>query len=60
MKVLKIQRKNLLNMKMVVNHLNFVFLIDVKAKSKYRILEFRFLIYQKHEMALWVHGFKSY
>ena len=42
MKVLKIQRKNLLNMKMVVNYLNFVFLIEVKAKSKYRILNFVF------------------
>ena len=33
-KVLKIQRKNLLNMKMVVSYLNFVFFIEVKAKSK--------------------------
>ena len=37
-KVSKIQRKNLLNMKMVVSYLNFVFFIEVKAKSKYRIL----------------------
>ena len=51
-KVLKIQRKNLLNMKMEVNYLNFVFLIEVKAKFKYKIFEFRFSIYQKHEMAL--------
>ena len=36
-KVLKIQRKNLLNMKMVVSYLNFVFFIKVKAKSKYRM-----------------------
>ena len=56
MKVLKIQRKNLLNMKIVINYLNFAFLIEVKAKSKPRILEFCFSIYQKHEMALWVHG----
>ena len=42
MKVLKIQRKNLLNMKMVVSYLNFVFFIEVKAKSKYRILNFVF------------------
>ena len=42
MKVLKIQRKNQLNMKMVVNYLNFVFLIEVKAKSKYGILNFVF------------------
>ena len=54
--LLNIQRKNLLNMKMVVNYLNFVFLIEVKAKSKHRIFEFRFSIYQKHEMALWVQG----
>ena len=32
MKVLKIQRKNQLNMKMVVNYLNFVFLIEVTEK----------------------------
>ena len=42
MKVLKNQRKNLLNMKMVGNYLNFVFLIEVKVKSKYRILNFVF------------------
>ena len=29
-------------MKMAVNYLNFVFLIEAKAKSKYRIFEFRF------------------
>ena len=35
MKLLKIQRKNLLNVKMVVSYLvaNFLFLIEVKAKS---------------------------
>ena len=44
-KVLKIQQKNLLNMKMVVNYLNFVFLIEVKAKSMSMIFEFRFSIY---------------
>ena len=59
MKVLKIQRKNLLNMKMVVNYLNFVFLIEVKVKPKYWIFEFHFSIYQKHKMTLWVHGFDS-
>ena len=59
MKLLKIQRKNLLKVKMVVNYLNFVVLIEVKAKSKYRIFEFRFSIYQKHEMALWVHDFNT-
>ena len=57
MKLSKIQRKNLLNKKIVVNYLNLIFLNEVKAKSKYRIFEFRFSIYQKHEMVLWVHGF---
>ena len=33
MNALKIQSKNLLNMKMVVNYLNFVFHIKVKTKS---------------------------
>ena len=47
MKVLKIQRKNLLNMKMVVSYLNFVFFIKVKAKSKYRILNFVFQFIKK-------------
>ena len=42
MKILKIQRENLLNMEMVVNYLNFVFLIEIKSKSKYRILNFVF------------------
>ena len=57
MKVLKIQTKNLLNIKMKVNYLDFVFRIEVRTKSKYRILNFRFSIYQKHEMVLWIHGF---
>ena len=56
MKVLKIQRKNLLNIRMVVSYLNFVFLIEVKAKFKYRIFKFRYSIYQKHEITLWVPG----
>ena len=42
MKVLKTQTKNLLNLKMTVNYLNFVFCIEVKTKSKYRILNFVF------------------
>ena len=60
MKVLKIQRKNLLNMKMVVSYLNFVFFIEVKAKSKYRILNFAFQFIKKNKMALWVHGFSIF
>ena len=47
MKVLKIQRKNLLNMKVVVGYLNFVFFIEVKAKSKYRTLNFVFQFIKK-------------
>ena len=34
MNALKIQSKNLLNMKTVVNYLNFLFYIDVKLKSQ--------------------------
>ena len=56
MKVLKIQTKNLLNMKMTVNYLNFLFRIQVKTKSKYRILNFVFQFINKHKMTLWVHG----
>ena len=46
-KVSKIQRKNLLNMKMVVGYLNFVFFIKVKAKSKYKTLNFVFQFIKK-------------
>ena len=54
MKVLKIQRKNLLNMKMVVSYLNFVFFIEVKAKSKYRILN---LVFQFIKITKWQFGY---
>ena len=37
--------------------MNFVFFIEVKAKSKYRILNFVFQFIKKNEMAHWVHGF---
>ena len=47
MKALKIQRKNLLNMKMGVSYLNFIFFVEVKAKSKYRILNFVFQFIKK-------------
>ena len=47
MKVLKIQRKNLLNIKMVVSYLNFVFFIEVKAKCKYRFFNFVFQFIKK-------------
>ena len=42
MRTLRIQSKNVLNMKMVVN-----------------LFEFHFSIYQKHEMALSVHGLRK-
>ena len=42
MRALKIQSKNLLNMKIVVNSLNFVFLVEVKIKSTYEILNLAF------------------
>ena len=42
MRALKIQSKNLLNMKIVVNSLNFVFLVEVKIKSRYKILNLVF------------------
>ena len=42
MVALKIQSKNLLNMKIVDKYLNFVFHIEVKTKSKYKILNFVF------------------
>ena len=50
--VLKIQRKNRLNMKMVVSYLNFVFFIEVKAKYRYRILNFIFQFIKKRNGAL--------
>ena len=53
-KVLKIERKNLLNMKIGVRYLNFVFFIKVKAKSKYRNLNFVFQFIRK---AKWHFGY---
>ena len=38
----KIEVKCPQNMKRVANHLNFVFYIEVKTKSKYKILNFVF------------------
>ena len=42
MRELKIQSKNLLNMKMKVNYLNFVSHTKLKTKSKCKILNFGF------------------
>ena len=46
------QIKKILNMKIVVSYLNFTFHVEVKTKSQYKILNFSFQIYQKHEMTL--------
>ena len=40
MRELKIQNKNLLNKKIIVNYLNFIFHIAVKTKSMYKTLNF--------------------
>ena len=42
MRELKTQSKDLLNMKIVANYLNFVFHIEIKTKSNHRILNFFF------------------
>ena len=52
MKVLKIQGKNLLNMKMVVSYLNFVFFIEVKAKSKHKSVNSFFNLSKKRNGTL--------
>ena len=52
-KVLKIQRKNLINMKVVVSYLNFVFFIKIKVKSKYKILNFVFEFIKKTKWHFW-------
>ena len=54
MRALNIQSKNLLNMKIVVNYLNFVFHTEVNTKSKYKILNF---VYQK---TIWHFGYPDY
>ena len=56
MSALKIQSKNLLDIRIVVNSLNFVFHIRF-SKSKYKIISFifHFVSDQQYEMALWIH-----
>ena len=58
MRTLKTQSEDLFNLQMVVSNLNFVFHIELKVKSKYKILNFVFQ-FIKNTMALWVHGFSS-
>ena len=54
MRVLKNQSKTLLNMKMVVTCLNFVFHIEVKTKSTYKILN---LVFQFIKKMKWHFGY---
>ena len=57
MKVFKIHTKNLLNLKMTMNYLNFVFRIEVKIKPKYRILKF---VFQFIKNTKWQFGYTDY
>ena len=54
MRALKTLSKNLVNMKMEINCLNFAFHNEVKTKSKYKTLNF--VLQFIKNMALWVHG----
>ena len=56
MRALKVRSKNLSNMKIVVHYLNFDFHIEVKSKSKNKILNFVFQFTKKMKI-LWVHWF---
>ena len=56
MRALKIQSKNLLSMKIVVNYLNFVCDIGVKAKSKDNILNF---VFQLIKNTKWHFGYTN-
>ena len=44
-------------MKMVVNYLNFAFLFKVKAKAKYRILNF---VFQSIKNTKWHFGYTDF
>ena len=55
-KALRIQRKTLLNMKIVANYLNFGFHIELNTKSKYKILNFVFQFIKNME---WHFGYKD-
>ena len=54
MRALKIQSKNLLNKKIVVNYLNFFFHIEVKTKSRDKILNF---VFQFIKNTKWLFGY---
>ena len=57
MRALKIQSKNLVNTKMEANYLNFVFHIEVKIKSKYKILNF---VFQFIKNTKWHYGYTDF
>ena len=57
MRVLKIQSKTLSNMIMVVKYLNFVFHIEAKTKSNYKILNFAFQFLKNMK---WHFGYTDY
>ena len=59
MRALKIQSKNLLNVKIVVNYLNFVFHFEVKPKSMDKILNFAFQFIKNTKWHL-VHGLRCF
>ena len=56
-RALKIQIWTLLNMKTVVNYLNFVIYMEIKTKSKYKILNF---VFQFTNNTNWHFGFMDY
>ena len=56
MRALKIQSKNLLNKKIVVNYLNFLFHIEVKTKSRDKILNF---VFQFIKNTKWLFGYTA-
>ena len=57
MRALKIQSKNLLNLKIIVNYLNFVFHIEVQTKSKYKTLNF---VFQFIKNTKWYFGYTDF
>ena len=54
MRTSKIQNKNLLNMKLVVNYLNFIFHVKVKTKFKYKISFLNLSKTQSGTLGTWI------
>ena len=57
MRAVTIQSNSLLNMKVVVSYLNFVFHIEVKTNSKYKFLNF---LFQFIKNAKWHFGYTDF